>query len=165
MHMENQTAMQINLAPNRGARLGSALQALLLVCFLGLALPEVVPAFGESGCGAGDCRECHSLSAEEAMKLLPPGADKINAVDFSEVGGLWRVEGEAQGKKFNVYIDFSKQYLVAGNIIRIKDGADVGHRVNVSEIRNPGETKFEDSGGSTSPSGDYGQRTGGGARL
>jgi len=138
MHIENQTVMQKKPAPGLVAGPGSVLHALLLLCFLGLALPGVVLAFGESGCGAGECRDCHSLSAEEAMKLLPPGADKINTVEFSEVGGLWRVEGEARGKTFNVYIDFSKQYMIAGNIIRIKDGADVSHKVNVSEIPEAG---------------------------
>ncbi|MCA1796563.1 MAG: thioredoxin domain-containing protein, partial [Geobacteraceae bacterium] len=98
------------------------------------SMPGAALAFGESGCGAGECRDCHSLNAKEAMKLLPPGADKINSVDFSEVGGLWRVEGEAQGKKFNLYIDFSKQYIIAGDVIRIRDGADVSHKVDVSEI-------------------------------
>jgi thiol:disulfide interchange protein DsbC len=132
MHMENQATMQMNLALGEVSRM--VVGALLLLCFLGLSLPGEVMAFGESGCGAGECRDCHSLTAEEAMKILPPGADKINAVDFSEVGGLWRVEGEAQGKKFNIYIDFSKQYLIAGNVIRIKDGADVSHKVDVSEI-------------------------------
>lgn len=136
MYMENQTATQMNLAPKMMAR--PVLHAFLFLCFLGLALPGVIFAFGESGCGAGECRDCHSLSAEEAMKLLPPGADKINAVDFSEVGGLWRVEGEAQGEKFNVYIDFSKQYIIAGNVIRIKDGADVSHKVDVNEIPTEG---------------------------
>jgi len=130
--MENQATKQMNMALYQVSRVMSGV--FLVLCFLGLSLPGEVMAFGESGCGAGECRDCHSLTAEEAMKLLPPGADKINAVDFSEVGGLWRVEGEAQGKNFSIYIDFSKQYLIAGNIIRIKDGADVSHKVDVAEI-------------------------------
>lgn len=99
-----------------------------------LLAPTAVLAFGQGGCGAGECRDCHSLDAQEALKLLPPGADTINSVNFSEVGGLWRVEGTAQGKPFSVYIDFSKQYIIAGNIIRIKDGANMGHKVGVAEI-------------------------------
>jgi len=99
-----------------------------------LLTPTVVLAFGASGCGAGECRDCHSLDAQEAFKLLPPGVDKVNSVTFSEVGGLWRVEGEAKGNPFSVYIDFSKQYIVAGNIIRIKDGANIGHKVEVEQI-------------------------------
>lgn len=110
---------------------------LLLVVFI-LMLPFSGYTFSESGCGAGECRDCHSLSTEEAMKLLPPGADKVSRVSLSEVGGLWRVEGESQGRHFNVYVDFSKQYLIAGNIIRIRDGADVSHKVNLSEIPSEG---------------------------
>ncbi len=103
-----------------------------------LLTPTVVLAFGNAGCGAGECRDCHSLDAQEALKLLPPGADKINSVSFSEVGGLWRVEGEAQGKPFSVYVDFSKRYIIAGNIIRIKDGANIGHKVEVAQIPTAG---------------------------
>ncbi|MFO7831989.1 MAG: thioredoxin domain-containing protein [Desulfuromonadaceae bacterium] len=136
MHTENQTLTQTGLVTSLVPR--ALFGMLMLTFFWGLTLPGIVLAFGESGCGAGECRDCHSLNAEEAMKLLPPGADKVNDVDFSEVGGLWRVEGEAQGKKFNVYIDFSKQYLIAGNIIRIKDGTDVSHKVDVSEIPSAG---------------------------
>ncbi len=108
------------------------------VFMLLLLVPTVVMAFAEGGCGAGECRDCHSLDAQEALKLLPPGADKITSVDFSEVGGLWRVNGEAQGSPFSVYIDFSKQYIIAGNIIRIKDGANIGHKIDVAEIPTAG---------------------------
>lgn len=130
--MKEQTATQLKWIPGMISRI------FMLLCFMGLALPGVVLAFGESGCGAGECRDCHSLSTEEALKLLPPGADKVNTVDFSEVGGLWRVEGEAKGKKFTLYIDFSKQFLIAGNVIRIKDGADLSHKVDVSKIPQAG---------------------------
>lgn len=88
MDMKNQTVKQKYLVCNLLDR--HMLYAFLLLGCLVLALPGVVMAFGESGCGAGECRDCHSLTAEEAMKLLPPGADKVNAVDFSEVGPVAR---------------------------------------------------------------------------
>lgn len=97
-------------------------------------LPGVCFSFGGEGCGAGECRDCHSLTAEEAFSLLPPGLDKVNSVKFSEVGGLWEVEGQAQDKTFNVFIDFSKQYLVTGKMLRLRDGAEVSRTVAVAEI-------------------------------
>ena len=114
------------------------LSTLALVLPLLLGLPQAASAFNSEGCGSGECRDCHSLDAEEALKLLPPGADKITDVRFSEVGGLWRVEGESKGRAFRAYIDFSKQYLIVGNVIRLKDGADVSHKVNVAEIPEAG---------------------------
>lgn len=132
MYLNKGTMRQMNLA--RNLRIGLVAQVFMLLFFLGLILPGTTLSFGAGGCGAGECQDCHSLSADEALKLLPAGADKVNKVDFSEVGGLWRVEGEAQGQNFNVYVDFSKQYLITGNIIRIRDGADISHKVDVSEI-------------------------------
>jgi thiol:disulfide interchange protein DsbC len=126
----------------------AVLKMFFLLCFGAMLVPEGAMAFGESGCGAGECRDCHSLTPEEAFTLLPPGADKVNSVEFSEVGGLWRVEGEAQGKRFNAYIDFSKQYIIAGNVIRIRDGADVSHKVDVDEIPAEGGVILGDPGAS-----------------
>ncbi|MDD2558109.1 MAG: DsbC family protein [Desulfuromonadaceae bacterium] len=136
MHSIGFTAIKMKVAHSlwiQQGRLVSGVFLLFLVC-----MPTVVLAFGEGGCGAGECRDCHSLDAQEALKLLPPGADKINSVNFSEVGGLWRVDGEAQGSPFSVYIDFSKKYIIAGNVIRIKDGANIDHRVDVEQIPTAG---------------------------
>lgn len=107
-------------------------RALWMVFFC--LLPGLCFAFGGEGCGAGECRDCHSLTVEEAFSLLPPGLDKVNSVKFSEIGGLWEVEGQAQGKTFNLYIDFSKQYLVTGKMLRLRDGAEVSRTVAVAEI-------------------------------
>lgn len=83
-------------------------------------------AFGQQsdGCGAGKCSDCHSLSEQEAAKLIK-GIDRILKVEFAEVPGMWVVEAEKDGNKFPLYIDFSKAYLFAGNVIRLADGLDV----------------------------------------
>lgn len=82
-------------------------------------------AFQKDGCGAGECRQCHNLSQKEAGELLKDGVDRVIRVDFAEVPGLWLVEAEKQGKRFPLYVDFSKSYVVAGNVIRLKDGKNL----------------------------------------
>lgn len=83
-------------------------------------------AFGPegAGCGAGKCSDCHSLNQQEAAKLLK-GVDRVLKVEFAEVPGMWVVEAEKGGQKFPLYIDFSKSYVIAGNVIRIADGQDM----------------------------------------
>jgi thiol:disulfide interchange protein DsbC len=110
--------------------------AILVLCFC--LLPVSSFAFGGAGCGAGECSDCHSLTNDEAFKLLPPGADGVNSVEFSEVGGLWEVKGQAREQMFTVYIDYSKQYLIAGNILRISDGVDISRNVDVEELNPEG---------------------------
>lgn len=94
------------------------------------------------GCGAGSCNECHTLSKEEASDLLKQGAvDEVLNVEFSEMPGVWEVEVQKDRKRFPVYVDFSKSFVIAGNIIRIRDGENVTqrrtaelNRVDVSRI-------------------------------
>jgi thiol:disulfide interchange protein DsbC len=92
-----------------------------------LLLFAVVPAqaFMAEGCGAGKCTDCHSLSAQEASTLFKGNVDKVIKVELAEVPGLWSVEVEKDNKRFSVFIDFSKAYVVAGNIIRLSDGENI----------------------------------------
>lgn len=73
-------------------------------------------AFQGPGC-MGSCTDCHSLTKDEASKLLK--ADKFNAaikdVRMGPVKGLWEVEFDRDGKGGVVYIDFSKKFLVEAN--------------------------------------------------
>jgi thiol:disulfide interchange protein DsbC len=112
---------------------------LTLVLLLIFASPAL--AFNTQGCGSGKCTDCHSLSKKEAGTLLKGGVDRVLSVRPSEIPGLWEVEAERGGKKFPVYVDFSKKYVIAGNIIRLKDHMNVTserqaeyNRVDVSKI-------------------------------
>ena len=95
--------------------------------FAMLLVATPVFSFGGSGdgCGAGDCRDCHSLDAKEAQTILGRGIDKVNKVEFSEMPGLFAVDVEKNGQKFPIFLDFSKKYVVSGNIIRLKDGKNI----------------------------------------
>lgn len=66
---------------------------------------------GPPGCGQ-DCGSCHSLTKEEASKLL-----KIDATSVSkaQVGGLWEVTGTQSGRNVKVYVDYGKKYAVVIN--------------------------------------------------
>ena len=99
----------------------SFLLLLMLLC------TTPVFAFGGSGdgCGAGDCRDCHSLDAKEAKAILGQGIDTVHKVEFAEMPGLFAVDVEKNGQKFPIFLDFSKKYVVSGNIIRLADGKNI----------------------------------------
>jgi thiol:disulfide interchange protein DsbC len=82
-------------------------------------------AMTADGCGAGTCNDCHSITMEETSLLLGTMVDKVNSVEFSEIPGMWVAEVEKGDRKLPVYIDFSKQYLVSGNVIRLDDKANL----------------------------------------
>ncbi len=109
----------------------------MAMCFLPV-FTSAAWSFGGSGCGTGECRDCHSLTKDEVKKLLPPGADSIDSVKFSDIGGLWEVQGEARGQKFTLFIDFSKKYLIAGSVLRLQDGADLSRIIDVNELKSNG---------------------------
>lgn len=103
----------------------------LLCLALGLAAPAW--GFMEGGCGAGKCTDCHNLTVPEASKLLGNEIDKVLSVELAEMPGLWTVEVEKNQKKFPIYIDYSKSYVVSGNIIRLADKKNLTREKMVRE--------------------------------
>lgn len=95
-----------------------------------LVVPSVF-AMSPDGCGAGTCASCHSITKTEAEVLLGSLVDKVNSVEFAEIPGMWVAEVEKDQKKLPVYIDFSKKYLVAGNVIRLNDGENLTQQRSV----------------------------------
>ena len=94
----------------------------LFVVFTTLML-VVTSAFAMSpdGCGAGTCADCHSITKTETEALLGGLVDKVNSVEFAEIPGMWVAEVQKGQKKLPVYIDFSKKYVISGNVIRLND--------------------------------------------
>jgi len=88
-------------------------------------------AMSSDGCGAGTCANCHSITRTEAEVLLGDLVDKVNSVEFAEVPGMWVAEVEKDRKKLPVYIDFSKKYVVSGNVIRLNDGENLTRQRSV----------------------------------
>ncbi|MBI3398224.1 MAG: DsbC family protein [Deltaproteobacteria bacterium] len=93
----------------------------LLFVIFAQAVPSLAieSAFAFQGAGCGqDCASCHTLSKDEAKKLIKADAFKaeVNDVKISPVKGLWEIQGTTkEGKRFIVYVDFGKKYLVEGN--------------------------------------------------
>ncbi|MEW6218221.1 MAG: DsbC family protein [Thermodesulfobacteriota bacterium] len=114
----------------------------LLVALLAVFGPVThAIAFQESGCGVGQCRDCHELSKPDAEKLLKDMVSEVLTVQDSEVPGLWMVEVRQNDRKFPVYIDYSKRFVVSGNVIRIATQENLTrekviemNRVDVSQI-------------------------------
>ncbi len=82
-------------------------------------------AFDKGGCGSGACADCHKLTPEEASKILAGMVDKVVSVQPSPVGGLWSVGIEKDGQRVPVYIDFSKKFVISGQVIRLATREDV----------------------------------------
>jgi|GEM_PF-1082306 thiol:disulfide interchange protein DsbC len=69
-----------------------------------------------------NCQKCHSLTEEEAKKVITGGTEKDYHIQNMQIGqspiqGFWEVFFESQGKKGIVYIDYTKKYLFVGNLI------------------------------------------------
>ena len=112
------------------------LTLLLMICLASSAL-----AFPQEDCGEKRCTDCHSLTKQEAGFLLGSGADRVLKVEQSEMPGVWAVEVEKAGRKYPVYINYSKSHLLRGEVLRLKDGENLTkqrmaslNRVDVSRI-------------------------------
>ena len=99
------------------------MRSVVLLCLF-LSLTVSAFAMSQEGCGAGECNSCHSMTIEEAKEMFPR-AEKVISVDFSEMPGVFVVELEGQGQRQPVYVDFSKKYVVSGNIFRLADGKNI----------------------------------------
>jgi len=95
----------------------------LMILLLGWAVSAA--AMTADGCGAGTCADCHSLDQKEATQLLGKMVDRVNKVEFAEIPGLWVVEVEKGTNKLPVYVDFSKQYVVSGSIVRLDNRENI----------------------------------------
>lgn len=110
-----------------------------LFLFVIMSTPTLAFMTEGEGCGVGSCVDCHSLSIEEATEIFKPIGGEVKAVEHAEVPGLWRIEVNAKDKTIPLYLDYSKSYMIAGDVIRLKD------RKNLTDQRfqelNPIETK------------------------
>lgn len=102
----------------RLAAVGLALVALALSA-------GTADAFMQGGCGGGECRGCHTLSRKEATKLLAGFVDNVTGVTMGPVPGLYLLEVTRGGRSGPVYMDFSKKYLIAGQVISLPTREDV----------------------------------------
>lgn len=99
------------------------LSALMFVALLAVLPAAHALAFGGGGCGEGKCLDCHSLDKKEAATIIKDFPLKVLSVKNPEVPGLWQLDVDRDGSKYTVYMDYSKKYLIVGNmdIVRIED--------------------------------------------
>lgn len=77
------------------------------------------------GCGGGECRDCHTLSREEATGLLSGFVDNVTSVTMGPVPGLYLLEVSRGGQRGPVYMDYSKKYVIAGQVVYLPTREDV----------------------------------------
>ncbi len=109
--------------------------------FLLLFTVTPVHSFTGEGCASGACTDCHSLTRDEAVGFLGSGVDNVLSVRMSPVKGLWEVDVEKGGQRVPLYVDFSKEYVIAGQIIQLRTRKNLTgsrvlsmNRVDVSKI-------------------------------
>lgn len=108
---------------------------LLLPCILSSVF-FFTEAFAFSDCEQ-DCQKCHTITKKDVEALLKDAnsADaKVLDIKMSTVKGLWEVSLDKQGKKGNIYIDFSKKYLIGGPIVKVASGKDTKTSERLTEI-------------------------------
>lgn len=111
-----------------------------LTALLILSVPLYSHAFETKG---QDCSKCHTLTTNEARELLQPMAPdvKVLGIRVSPSKALWEVFSETGGKKMLLYIDFSKKYVLSGNLYSPKERRNLTqesfndlNKIDVSQI-------------------------------
>lgn len=74
-------------------------------------------AMPQEGCG-GSCKDCHSVTLEEANTLLKE-VGTVKDIKPAAVNGLWEVSIERDGNQGVAYMDYGKKHLLAGPIYNI----------------------------------------------
>ena len=97
--------------------------AAIVVIALWTPLPTL--AFTGEGCAEGACSDCHSLNKQEASQLLKGMVQSVKSVEFSEVPGLWVAHVVDREREGLVYIDFSKKYVISGQVLHIANRENV----------------------------------------
>lgn len=112
------------------------LAALLLLFTVADAHP-----FTGDGCASGACTDCHSLTRDEAVKILGSTVDNVLSVGPSPVNGLWEVDVVKAGKRLPLYVNFSKEYVITGQILQMSTRKNLTesrilsmNRIDVSQI-------------------------------
>jgi thiol:disulfide interchange protein DsbC len=92
-----------------------------IICFV--SSPSV---FGDMPAGH-DCTQCHRITKDEAVNVLKDIAPDIKILDIRPIPlkGLWEIAAEGKGQKVVLYVDFSKKYLISGNLVDIKTKANL----------------------------------------
>jgi thiol:disulfide interchange protein DsbC len=110
----------------------------VMVASLLISVPLSAHAFPTKK-GDKACTECHTLSKQEAetivKKIAPNG--KVTDIKVAPLKSLWQIEVDAgEGKHGTLYLDFSKQYAIFGQIAPVESlgKQPPARKVDVSKI-------------------------------
>jgi len=110
---------------------------LLLILTISYQLSAISYSYASGACDP-DCIKCHTLSNAEVknilVKIKNPEA-KILKIQLSPVRGLWEVAIDNKGQRGLFYVDFSKKYIVGGNVSIVEVNAAIDKtRQRLSEL-------------------------------
>ena len=99
---------------------------LVILCVLMFALPAFGFGKGMEGC-SGDCTACHKITKEEVKGLFNNLDPTVSVEDVSPAParGLYQITLKKGSALQVMYLDFSKNYLLAGQLIDIKNKRDL----------------------------------------
>lgn len=99
---------------------------LVMICCLMFAVPLYGFGTGVEGC-SGDCTACHKVTKDEVKDIFKNIDPSLSVEDVSPAParGLYQVALKKGGVIQMVYLDFSKNYLLAGQLIDIKNKRDL----------------------------------------
>jgi thiol:disulfide interchange protein DsbC len=99
----------------------------IFVLFILVLVNSSAMAFSSAGegKGAGNCVDCHTLSVPQANEIFKNMKGEVVSAELSEVPGLWKLGVQVQDKILPAYLDFSKSYMISGNVIRLSDGKNL----------------------------------------
>lgn len=100
--------------------------AFIALCCLMFAAQVFGFGKGMEGC-SGDCTACHKVTKEEVRDIFKNIDPSLAVEDVSPAParGLYQVTLKKESVLQIVYLDFSKNYLLAGQLIDIKNKRDV----------------------------------------
>jgi len=94
----------------------------VMVAGLLISVPLSAHAFPTKK-GDKACTECHQLSkkeAEELVKKIAPNG-KVTDVKVAPLKSVWQIDVDAgEGKHGTIYLDFSKKFVIAGQIVPVE---------------------------------------------
>jgi thiol:disulfide interchange protein DsbC len=115
-----------------------------ILFFLLVALTIFPAAYAHGFSTKGeDCSKCHTLTKDEATEIVKKFNPSLSVIDVQTVPvkALWEITVATGGQKVLAYVDFSKQYLITGEIIDLKGNKNLTrdrlaeiNKVDVSSI-------------------------------
>jgi thiol:disulfide interchange protein DsbC len=94
---------------------------IIFLVFLSLLLFLCTDSFSFGGCEP-ECQKCHTLNNDEAKELLKDLIPDLKVIEvrIAPAKGLWEIAVESKGKKGIAYVDFAKENVIIGQIVKIK---------------------------------------------